>query len=415
MFTIQKDMSGQLDYAMFLPAISFGYGEAAIAPASRFRPMPAGLEPKDLNFLDPNSRLFYLPAALYSAGMVNNINSPAPTMISIRDKETSHVLADSGGFQIISGRLSASTTVERQAIYKWQSTNCDHGITLDVPTAAISNPNSHYSEFEECLRDTLAHLKDYENFYRAGNFTLLNVLQGRNEQEADIWYEAVKHFDFDGWAIAGPLKHDWYQNVRRTLTLLDEGKLGGKRFWLHMLGTAQLSTSALLTILRDGIRRKLKDDDFHASLDASNPALVAGKFKTVYSGHCLTSKKMIVTRGQSLPINNPQYLGSKQPFPYATSPMGAAMTMGDLVVKGGIHARNRWDNLSTFMLMNHNTYVQLSATYAANIELAKPRHANLTTIPPAVYAAKCAIEDIFDAMDPWAELQKQKVYLDRVK
>lgn len=407
-------MSGQLDYAMFLPAISFGYGEAAIAPASQFRPMPAGLVPKDLNFLDPDSRLFYLPAALYSAGMVNNIANPASTMITNRDKVTSHVLGDSGGFQIISGGMSANTTTERLDIYKWQSANCDHGMTLDVPTKAIGHPKSHYKFFEECLKDTLAHLNDYERFYKSGNFTLLNVLQGRNEKEFDIWYEAVKSYDFDGWAIAGPLRHDWYQIVRRMLILIDEDMLGGKRFWVHFLGIGKLSTAALLTILRDGIRRKLNDVGIHASLDASNPSLVAGKFKTTYSGHSLTSKSMIVTKGQPLPINNPKYLGSSQPFPYPSSPIGAVLTLGDLVIKGGTHAYNRWDTLSSLMLMNHNIYVFLNAIYEANIELAKPRHANLTTIPTNIYSAKCVIEDVFDATDPWAELQKQKVYLDRV-
>ena len=50
-----------------------------------------------------------------------------------------------------------------------------------------------------------------------------------------------------------------------------------------------------------------------------------------------------------------------------------------------------------------------------NLALAKPRYANLMTIPPVAYAAKCAIEDILDASDPWAELKKKKVHLERVK
>ena len=146
--------------------------------------------------------------------------------------------------------------------------------------------------------------------------------------------------DLHGNAIAGPIRHDWYQIVRRMLILIDDGNLGGKRFWVHFLGIGKLFTAALLTILRDGIRRKLNDVGIHASLDASNPSLVAGKFKTAYSGHSLTSKSMIVTKGQPLPINDPKYIGSSQPFPYPTSPMGAALTLGDLVVKAEMVGSN---------------------------------------------------------------------------
>ena len=210
-----QDLSSQLHFAMYLPAISPGYGEIAIAPAQKYRPMPNGLEPSDLNFLDPQSKLFYLPAALYSAGIVADLSNPAETMVSKRDKYSSHVLADSGGYQIISGKLKITGSWQRKQIFDWQQSHCDAGMSLDVPTKALGEEASGYVTFEECLSDTLEHLQDYQYFYQASKFPLLNVIQGRTAAEADAWYAMASGFKFDGWAFAGDLKEDLYQVIRR--------------------------------------------------------------------------------------------------------------------------------------------------------------------------------------------------------
>lgn len=410
---LPRDLSRQLTYAMYLPAISPGYGEMAVQQASQTRQMPAGLTPKDLNFLDPNSKLFYLPAALYSAGIVSNLSNPPKSMITTRDKKLSHILADSGGYQIISGKLSADSLWDRKQIYDWQRNNTDFGMTLDAPTAAIANPNSSYTTFQECLNDTLDHLRDYQTLYERNEFPLLNVLQGRDGAEADSWYNEVKAFSLNGWAFAGPLKEDLYEVIRRVLALIEQDRLNEKECWIHFLGLGKFKFAALLTILRDSIRKKLGDTDFHISMDTSSPGLAAMKYRNLYTTTNFTAKNFSLNTGTITP-NNPKHLGSSAPFPYPYSPIGKLLTMGDLIVKKGAHKNSRMDMLSACMLANHNYYVYCRAIMLANDELAKHPGLTTDTVPIFIQDAKRAIEDIFDAPNPTAELDKHMKILKRV-
>lgn len=407
------DLSFQLDYAIYFPALFPPYAETAIGGAADYRPMPGDLEPKDLDFFNPGSKLFYLPAALYSAGLIGDFANPKPSMVTNRQRADTAVLGDSGGFQIISGNLHVSNDHDRYQIFSWQENQCDIAMTLDIPTAAIAKEESNYISFEQCLTGTLVHLKSYERFYQRSDLKLLNVLQGRNGEEADIWYDAVKHYDFDGWAFAGPLKTDLYEVMRRILIMLDEGKLGGKRHWLHFLGVGKLKTAALMTVLRDALRERLNNDDIVISLDTSSPILAAGKFKTAYDDVVLSRSKFGLSK-QTLPINDPTYVGSPEPFWFPTSPIGKLLTMGDLIVKDDIHTNSRWDGLSAQMLANHNVYIQMKGIKAANEALSKTRAENMYQVPGAIYDAKEAIQEILGSSDPWAVLEKRRHILERV-
>ena len=102
----------QNDYAYFLPATSGFYStyigkqrynnyvDPARIPAS-FGPL--GIEA--MNYLNPNAA-FYFDHCLYSAGHANlDLTKPDPSedMFRNRDRSTSWVLGDSGGFQIGKG------------------------------------------------------------------------------------------------------------------------------------------------------------------------------------------------------------------------------------------------------------------------------------------------------------------------
>lgn len=414
---LQRNLSAaQLKYAMYLPAVFPPYAEAAIAATSKYRSMPNGLTPKDLNFLDPASKLFYLPAALYSAGHERgDLSHPKPNMITRRDEAATLVFGDSGGYQIISGNIHPNNDTKRAGIFNWQKDVCDFAMTLDVPTASIESEKSRYNDFRSCLSDTQAHLKTFKRLYdEAGQQPkLLNVMQGRNAKEADEWYAAVKNFDFNGWAIAGPLKADLYEVIRRILILLDDGKFGGSFEWLHFLGIGDLKTAALLTLIRNCIRRYLGTEDFHVSFDTSSPFLVMGKYNGVYTGHTLNRRQFTFT-SVDFPVGDHRYLGSTRPFPYPTSPMGRSLTMGDLIVVKRNIAKSRLDTLSTFMLMNHNIYVVMNAVFEANRVMEMHRAEAREFAPPKLLDAREAIEDIFAASDPEAELQRQKRILQRV-
>ena len=107
----QFDPKGQ-PYAYFLPATSGFYSTYIgkqrhgnyVDPAR----IPASFGPKGIetmNYLDPNAS-FYYDHCLYSAGHANlDLSKPDPSedMFRNRDRTTSWVLGDSGGFQIGKG------------------------------------------------------------------------------------------------------------------------------------------------------------------------------------------------------------------------------------------------------------------------------------------------------------------------
>jgi len=105
--------SKQLDYAVFLPALSGFY--ATYVGKQRHDPnyvdparIPADFETgiEGLNWLNPDAAYFPYHWALYSAGHAEldiSKHSPKEDMVRNRDRANSFVLGDSGGFQIGKG------------------------------------------------------------------------------------------------------------------------------------------------------------------------------------------------------------------------------------------------------------------------------------------------------------------------
>jgi hypothetical protein len=259
----QLDKNGQ-PYAYFLPATSgfystfigkqrFGnYVDPARIPAS----LTNGVE--SLNYLEPDKGQFYYQWCLYSAGHANldlTKTDETEDMFRNRDRSTSWVLGDSGGFQIGKGvwegewndptgsvvaqrmaeaaakgvelipQLDASgnpkkdkngnpkvTKIDHVKIYKskldaaqkkreqvleWMDTLMDYGMVLDIPAWVGRSPvgakNSGVADYDQAVEAT-----KYNNHYfikhRTGACKFLNVLQGENHDQAEDWYQKMKDF-----------------------------------------------------------------------------------------------------------------------------------------------------------------------------------------------------------------------------
>lgn len=103
--------SKQMDYAVFLPALSGFYAtyvgkqraDANFVPPER---MPSGIpDMEQLNWLNPQKGLFPYRWSLYSAGHANlDLNKPDAGEDMVRDRDpTAIIVGDSGGFQIAKG------------------------------------------------------------------------------------------------------------------------------------------------------------------------------------------------------------------------------------------------------------------------------------------------------------------------
>ena len=256
--------TAQKDYAYFLPATSGFYAtfigkqryENYVDPARVPAAWKNGVE--SLNYLEPEKGLFYYSHCLYSAGHANldlNKHDEGEDMFRNRDRSTSWVLGDSGGFQIGKGvwagewRDPNSAEVQakmidckqrqyetrpvfdktgnpavdkkgnpktvkvdlvkeyqssldaaqkkREAVLKWMDSLMDYGMVLDIPAWVCRSPAgiaaTGISTYEEAVAAT-----KYNNEYfinnRNGNCKFLNVLQGETHQQADDWYQQMKDF-----------------------------------------------------------------------------------------------------------------------------------------------------------------------------------------------------------------------------
>ena len=285
-------------------------------------------------------------------------------------------------------------------------------MTLDVPTRAIDSDDSSYERFSECLNDTLVNL-DYfsrRNAERKGNF--LNVLQGECEEQMDEWDGCITDFEFKGWAIAGAPRKDLYLVMKRLLGLINNNKINERLHWIHFLAVGNLETACMLTVIRENLAALRGDEGFRISMDTSSPFRTAGEFNKAYTTPVI-NKTGFRFRYETLDSDE-RHIGSSEPFPFAdASPIGAVMTMGDLVVNRP--SGPGLDDVGIMMLINHNIYVQMKAIIDANKLCRKPYRQARHSVPPRLLQAKDAIGRIILAECPFDELERNKSLLGQIK
>jgi len=256
--------TAQKDYAYFLPATSGFYATFIgkqrygnyVDPARIPQVWKNGVE--SLNYLEPDKGLFHYDHCLYSAGHANldlTKQDDSEDMFRNRNRSTSWVLGDSGGFQIGKGvwegewkdptgpevtaimadcvarqfetrpvfdkngnpatdkngnpktvkvdlvkeyqaKLDAAQK-KREQVLTWMDALMDYGMVLDIPAWVGRSPvgakNSGISSYEQAVAATKYNNK-YFIKHRNGNCKFLNVLQGETHAQADDWYEQMKDF-----------------------------------------------------------------------------------------------------------------------------------------------------------------------------------------------------------------------------
>ncbi len=254
----------QNDYAYFLPATSGFYSTFIgkqrygnyVDPARIPPSLANGVE--SLNYLNPDKGAFYFDHCLYSAGHANlDLTKPDETedMFRNRDRNTSWVLGDSGGFQIGKGvwegewrdptgpevaamwaevnakgvelvpqlhptgdpktdkngnpkytkvdhpklyqaRLDAAQK-KREQVLTWMDALMDYGMVLDIPAWVERSPAGRKATGIESYQQAVNATRfnnEYFIKHRNGNCKFLNVLQGETHDQADDWYQQVKDF-----------------------------------------------------------------------------------------------------------------------------------------------------------------------------------------------------------------------------
>ena len=353
---IEGDPTPQ-DQAVYIPSVSPNYAIAAYEQKWQ-RPLPQGVGSGDLNFLDPNNKLFRISHVMSSAGQA--LNQTRPCIIKTRDRSQTMLICDSGGYQIASGNLRITGNADRLKILRWLEANGDWCMTLDVPTGPLLGGNYAYADFRACLTATLDHLQFFAANRKPGATKFLNVLQGNTTQQSDIWYDAVKNFEFEGWAFAGKLRHNFYNLCRRIIKMAHENQIQHKN-WIHVLGTNELETAVGLTALQRAINLHI-NKKLRISYDTSTPFRLIG-WNSQFQALKFDRNGMTLPT-ETIP-NARAYVGSPVRFPWP-SPLGDLMTLGDINCRKGSNLKSYRDTQGDFYIIHHNLAALCFAVNTAN-------------------------------------------------
>lgn len=392
--------------AIYVPAVTPKFAQDVYAERWS-RPLPNGVSAKDLNFLDPHNNFFRISHALTSAGQA--LNQKEPCIITERDRKKTILQADSGGYQIASGRLKIEGDKDRLKILRWQERVADIAMTLDVPTGPVRRTSNYfYSSVADCLAATLEHLRFYQK-NRKADIVFLNVVQGNTPGECDRWYHAVKSaFTGEGYAFAGPLRHNMFELCRRLFEMLDDGQLA-KINWIHALGTSQLEVGVLLTALQNTLNKHI-NPNLRISYDTSSPFRNLA-WNNVFTIPTFSAKEMTMPTRDA--PDGPEFVGSEVRWPW-TSPLGNRMLMGDFCLKLKGKANTYRDTQSNHYLAHHNLSALCWAIALANRVFIAESINRQHTIAKRVGEAAEAIERIFSTQSR-AELLKSAPIFARLK
>jgi len=148
------------------------------------------------------------------------------------------LIGDSGGFQIASfkkkGEVCKITPMDS---LRWQEANCDIGMNLDIPPTLGEQPT--YEDFMKALNESVENFKFFEENRKNYDMKLLNVLHGETIKLMDIWYNKVKDFKFDGFALGIKPPYDPMLQAMGFLYLWEAGEFDKESFkHLHFFGTS---------------------------------------------------------------------------------------------------------------------------------------------------------------------------------
>ena len=423
----------QNDYAYFLPATSgfystfigkqrySNYVDPARVPAS----FTNGVE--SLNYLEPDKGAFYYDHCLYSAGHANldlNKQDESEDMFRNRNRSTSWVLGDSGGFQIGKGVWPADwkdpncpkAAKKRAQVLTWMDTLMDYGMGLDIPAWVARSPAgvaaTGISTYMEAVQGTYIN-NDYFVNNRNGNCKFLNVLQGENHADAEDWYQRMKKYcdptqygdrHFNGWGMGGQNMCDVHLVLKRLVALRFDGLLEkGKQDWMHFLGTSKLEWAVLLTDIQRAVR-KYHNEQFTISFDCASPFLATANGQ-IYINTETEDRKKWVYRMQSS-ADDKKYATDTRLFKdaviqdnifklFESSPIIDQVTMKEICIYGAgtpkpgvinpdpmnpadwiktpdlnklgkVSNKTSWDSFSYAVMMGHNVWMHVNAVQEAN-------------------------------------------------
>lgn len=249
----------------------------------------------DLKFTNPHSKLCFYPWALFSGGQGAR-NAKAATnnnwiTTKPRDKRVV-LLGDSGGYQIQEQSIPFDPQTTPERMLRWLERVADQSMVLDFPTGGVvtgamvphvdmlisegidvfgeARKAGFSSGYMAALIRTCQNNTYFEKNRVPGATDLLNVIQGRNEEESQYWYEQVREFPFEGWAFAGKHSVQLSLTLRRLIQMREDGLLRPNSY-MHFLGVSTLKVGAALTFIQRALRKYTDAKGIQLTFDSKSP------------------------------------------------------------------------------------------------------------------------------------------------
>jgi len=379
-FTERYDQS---NYAIYLPSLQKTYAQFAWKKnkdVKRKAKIPKTFKTEWLNFLDDKSKLWHCGYSLYSAGQFNSARIGPRDIVAERDRSKTTIVGDSGGFQLGTGAITSNSEKShlnayrndpqaqfdnwyhcgfRERSLKWLERYTDYAMTLDMVLWAKNNDGSqlHHLTTQQLIDlsvDNLRYFSDNRGKERRTT-KFLSVLQDIGDGTGEAWYQAVKDFEFEGYALGSEtgrmMDSLWW--LRR---LLNDGRLD-KAEWIHCLMKSPPINSVVYSAVQRSLQKALGRENFKISLDSSSPSQMAGKNRSFARNDPLTSdiktwmigsdamkQDIRIARGEiQLPVPN-------------DSPLNEFMTLNDMYAHADDYSDYFVDNWTEYLMVNHNMY-----------------------------------------------------------
>jgi len=459
----QDDLtSKQLDYAVFLPAISGFYAtyvgkqrDPVNGPYIDPARMPAGMpNMESMNWLNSKEALFPYKWSLYSGGHANlDLNKQDWSEDMVRSREPgTFMLGDSGGFQIAKGLWEGDWKAnsgcpkaqkKRDAILKWLDGIADYGMILDIPTWVIHDKKAS----KACQITTLQEAVDATKFNNEyfmkhrrgknnGGAKFLNVLQGDNHTSAEDWYQIMKVYcdpavypdtHFDGWAMGGQNMCDIHLVLKRLVALRYDNLLQeGVHDWMHFLGTSKLEWACLLTDIQRAVR-KYVNPAFTISFDCASPFLATANGQMYHHIDLPHNEKWCYRMSPS--ADDKKYAVDTRMFRdvvlqdgifphFDESPISQHLQIKDVCIykPGDLNkikkeGKTSWDSFSYALMMGHNVWTHIEAVQRANREYDAGKFPNMMWNEKGDHARfRDIVDAIFSAPDKQSALDIIEYY-----
>ena len=403
--------ASQKDYAIFLPALS-GFYATFVGKQRREEYVDYNRVPKHWtngvesgNWLNRDKSLFQYQWSLYSAGHAEldiNKDSAKEDMIRDRNRETSWLLGDSGGFQIGKGVWEGDwkdpncpkAMKKRTQVLSWMDAYMDYGMILDIPAWVSRSPAGQkatgINNYQDAVNATRIN-NDYFMKNRSGACKFLNVLQGENHADAEDWYQQMKDYcdpvkypdtHFNGWSMGGQNMCDVHLVLKRLVALRFDGLLEkGVHDFMHFLGTSKLEWATLLTDIQRAVR-KYHNENFTITFDCASPFLATANGQIYCELETQDRTKWVYRMVPS--IDDKALAQDTTPFGQAfvregkhssfkDSPITQGLMAKDVCIyapgdlnKIGKEGKTSWDSFSYAIQMAHNVWSHIDAVQEAN-------------------------------------------------